>query len=275
MLGWRFWAAMGGMLRLVVVAVVITLAGWFVVAKWGEHARVSEQRALDSRLFDLTTRAIAPGSALACLDALAGETVELACEKALFASPETVAAAVSYMAAQVTLLSASKDRAPAGNGSALAPVRRAIESDRFGIAAHILAVREGCTAEQCGAFALLDDPTRVRANIAAQTFDALVQRHAAAWPGSVPAAASAATPAPASPASSPVASARNPNNLFFPSASSIPPVSIMNAEPGIPQDTTGSADATKPARRPLPPARPPAQGGAASSAPLPLAPAQP
>src|SRR5450755_4098342 len=34
--------------------------------------------------------------ALSCIDDLAGETVLLACEKALFGSPESVAAALSY-----------------------------------------------------------------------------------------------------------------------------------------------------------------------------------
>ena len=65
--------------------------------------------------FDLATRALAPGSALACLDTIAGETVENACEKALFASPEATAAAVSYVAAQLSLLAAGSDH-PAAVG---------------------------------------------------------------------------------------------------------------------------------------------------------------
>ena len=50
------------------------------------------------------TGAIAPGSALSCLDEMAGEAVSTACEKAVFASPEAVAAAVKYVAAQLALL---------------------------------------------------------------------------------------------------------------------------------------------------------------------------
>src|SRR3569833_897851 len=42
--------------------------------------------------------------ALACLDALAGDVVETACERAVFASAETTAAAVSYTAAQISRL---------------------------------------------------------------------------------------------------------------------------------------------------------------------------
>src|SRR5438477_2219293 len=87
------------------------LVGWFVLHQWNEHERVSDRRALEARAFDLTARATAPGSALACLDALAGKAVETACEKTLFASAEAVAAAVSHVAAQLTLLAAWRDHA--------------------------------------------------------------------------------------------------------------------------------------------------------------------
>ena len=278
-MGWRLQAAGAAMLRLAVLAAV-AWAGWLGFEQWVEHERLGSQRAFDARLFELTTRALAPGSALACLDALAGEAVELACEKSLFASPEAVAAAVSYVTAQLSLVSIAHERAGrpvASDGAALAQMQRAVESDRFGIAAHVLATRDGCTAEQCGAFALLDDSSRLSANITAQTFDAYVKRHAAAWPAEGARPADPATaPVAAASAPAPVAGARTPNNLFFPSASSIPPVSIMNAEPGAMQDTTGSAEATKPARKPtqpLPQARPPANAGVAPSSPLPLAPA--
>ncbi len=51
--------------------------------------------------------------ALACLDGLAGESVEAACEKALFASADSVAAGVSYTAAQITRLAAFGNAATA------------------------------------------------------------------------------------------------------------------------------------------------------------------
>ena len=44
--------------------------------------------------------------ALACLDGLAGESLETACEKALFASADSAAAGVSYTAAQISRLAA-------------------------------------------------------------------------------------------------------------------------------------------------------------------------
>jgi hypothetical protein len=265
-------------LRLALATAVLLIAGSFAFDRWTEHERAAERRALDARMVELMTRATAPGSALACLDALAGDAVEIACENALFASPEAVAAAVSYVAAQLTLLSAGRDLASRTEGQALAQLRRAAAIDRFGIVAHILATRDGCTAAQCSAFGLLDDASRVGVNIAEGTFDAHVKRHAAAWPsdaGRAVAAASAGNgPSPAA-----VAGGRSPNNLFFPSAASIPPVSIMNSEPGgtAPQDTTGSAEA-KTARKPAQPVPHPrpapnnANANASPAAPLPLAP---
>jgi hypothetical protein len=271
---WRIWTAVAAVFRLGVVVAAL-IVGWLTLEQWARQERLAEQRALEARAFDLMTRAMAPGSALACLDALAGTTVEAACEKALFAHPETVAAAITYVSAKLLLLSDARGFARGADASsAFAQLRRATEGDRFGFVAHVLAARDGCTAEQCAAFALLDDATRVAANITAQTFEAAVQRHAANWSGETghPVAGSTPPAAGATPASGPVAGVRTPNNLFFPSASSIPPVSIMNAEPGGggQQDTTGSAEA-KSVRRPAP--RPPGNAGVAPAAPLPIAPA--
>ena len=99
-------------------------------------------------------RAIAPGSALSCLDELAGETVEAACERAVFASPEGVAAAVSYVTAQLALLADGTALCPSSDANyagELASLRTALELDRFGIVAHVLVEREGCTVDRCDA----------------------------------------------------------------------------------------------------------------------------
>ena len=63
----------------------------------------ADRRALELRAQELTARTLAPGSALACLDAVAGANVDAACEKALFASAATVAAATSYAVARLEL----------------------------------------------------------------------------------------------------------------------------------------------------------------------------
>ena len=285
----------GAFSRVVLVRAVMILAGggmaWFVLDGWTKRELAVERRALEARAIDLTNRALMPGSALACLDASAGDTVEASCEKALFATPESTASAVSYVAAQLALLSdgAEFTRRDRSYAATLTYLRRAVEGDRFGLVAHTLAVRDGCTPEACRAFALLSDASRVRANLTERSFDYYVVRHAAGWPpiAKSPAASAlptiaAATPAPAtflasnaaSGAAPPVpangataqasarpAAVRPPGpNVFFPSAASIPPVSIMNAEPGMPSERAAPAAAAKPT--PTPPRRPTPQASA-------------
>src|ERR1700674_1864619 len=134
----------------------------------------SERRALDDRKTALMAGSIAPGSALSCLDELAGEAVEAACEKAVFASPEAVASAVKYVTAQLALLNdgtAYVARGDAAYASELAPLRTAIELDRFGLVAQVLKERDGCTVERCDALAQLHDSTRVLGNLRERTFE--------------------------------------------------------------------------------------------------------
>jgi hypothetical protein len=144
----------------------------------------SERRALDDRKRALMAGSIAPGSALSCLDKLAGEAVESACEKALFASPESVASAVKYVVAQIELLNdgtAYAGRGDAGYAAEFTPLRTAIEFDRFGLVAHVLRDREGCTVKHCDALARLRDSTRVLANLRDHTFEQRVKKYTAIW----------------------------------------------------------------------------------------------
>src|SRR5271163_4667200 len=196
----------------------------------------AERLALETRAAELNARALAPGSALACLDAVAGETVETACEKSLFATPAVVASATSYVAARFALLAdmvAYSQRGGADIGSALLPLRRSLEADRFGFVAHTLAVRDGCTSQNCSALVLLHDPARVRANLSGETLDRYLEHYTTVW------TQSSDSPVADSTASQPAALGLNgvPGqrkvsvNIDFPSASSIPAVSIMNPEP--------------------------------------------
>jgi hypothetical protein len=269
----------GRSVPVVVLVLVVALAGWWARDHFARRDLEAEQRAFDTRAFELATRAFMPGSALGCLDAIAGETVEEACEKAVFASPEATAAAVSYVAAQLSLLASAGDLGRAGRtNSATLALRRAVEADRFGIVAHVLAVRDGCAPDQCSAFAWLRDTSRINVNLAERPFEARLKTYAASWPavGSREVASTPLSPAPS-------AAAKVPNNLYFPSAKSIPPVNIMTAEPPPaqrpPQDTTGAAEAATPTPPRRPPQagaqpRPPASAAPARSAPTPLAPAQ-
>lgn len=251
-----------GALRWIATMAVVALLAIVGIERWKAWELAGEGRALEARAFELLTRAMAPGSALSCLDAVAGSAFQEGCEKALFATPESTAAAVSYVAAQLSLLAAERDhawRADVNSGASLVQLRRNAEWDAFGIVAHVLAARDGCTASECRALAILNSPQRVRANLAQRAFDANVSRYAAVWvskgrpevarltePTAAPelaAAAVATAPAPA-----PAPQPRKPNNYFFPSADSIPAVSIMSAEPTdapVDRSKTASAEAAR------------------------------
>jgi hypothetical protein len=223
----------------------------------------AERAALDARAMELTSRATRPGSALACLDGVSGDTVEAFCEKTLFATPEAVTASMSYAAAQLSLLADATDymrRGGTGYELVISNLRHAAETDRFGIVAHVLSQRDGCTSRQCRAFALFNDTSRVSRNLSEATFERTVGRYTESWPAvaaSPPDATVAAKqPLPAASASPSALAAVKPprRDLFFPSASSIPPINIMVAEPA---EARSNAPANT--RTPTPPARPQAQ----------------
>jgi hypothetical protein len=177
------------------------------------------------------------------------------------------AAAVSYVAAQLSLLAAATRAAGSG-----APVdrlkmglRRTIETDRFGIAAYVLAVREGCTPARCGAFALLGDPKQLRTNLAERRYETLVRNYMAAWPATAgtPVASGAQTTGAGAATAAAIPPRQPQKNLYFPSSSSIPSVTIMTAEPGAQDGVDGAqrqSTANPKGARPAP------------NAPLPLAP---
>lgn len=224
--------------------IVIGWAAWTSIDQGIVAQHRAERQALDARMAQLAASAVAPGSSLACLDAMAGREVEASCERALFASPQTAAAAAVYVEARLRLLADGLDyarRADRSYQAALVPLQLAAETDRFGFVAHVLAYRDGCTPQQCIAFALLHDATEVKAHMQAQTYDKTVARYAESWTEQGAANASAAgTPANAGLAVPTVVT----KPIDFPSAASIPPVSIMNPEPPAGAKTTPSAPRT-------------------------------
>jgi len=288
--GLRSNAARTGILALgalVGVAMIWALLGSPVAQDHG-----ADRRALEWRAQELTARTLAPGSALACLDAVAGENVDAACEKALFASAATVAAATSYAAARLELLSDMAAYVKRGGGDIdgiLLPLRHSLETDAYGFVAHALAVRDGCTSQNCKALDVLADASRVRANLSGQTLDRYLDRYLTAWaqqpdgPGPVADAATQSQPTyqPGAPGQHKIV------NIDFPTAASIPPVSIMNPEPGAkptaagtassaanpspqaPAAATASAPPSKKLRKQA--ASPPAQAPAVATAPAPAA----
>ena len=227
--------------RVIPVALGAVLGASMTWAFFGGSSNTSsERRALEQRAAELAARTFAPGSPLACLDALAGESVEAACEKTIFNSPASVAAATSFVAARLALLSdiaAYAGRGGAAIDEASMPLRRALETDRFGFLAHVLATRDSCTSENCKTLALLRDPSHVRANLRDATFNHYLERYLLIW---AKAAEPVVAEAPPVQTAAPVAAQATPPsprrmvNIDFPSAASIPAVNIMNPEPSGP-----------------------------------------
>jgi hypothetical protein len=186
--------------------------------------------------------------ALSCIDDLAGDAVLAACEKSLFGSAESAAAAVSYAASLITQLTASGDVAAANRGMTpeLQAVRRAVERDRYGLMAQALVARDHCTLSECPAFRAINDSHQIVANMDQRTYDGMVSRYAPSW--NAPAAAGGGAGG-AVAALSPSMPTGRPTNAEFPSAASTPPVSIMTPEPGpaAPRAPAPAANTSAPA----------------------------
>jgi hypothetical protein len=225
---------------------------------------------------------------LSCIDDLAGEAVLTACERALFGSAESTAAALAYAASQITRVTALGDVAAANRNMTpeLQAVRRAVERDRYGLMAYALAARDHCTPADCAAFRALTDHHQIVANMDDRVYDGLVSRYAPLW--NAPATVGPVAALPSSGLTG------KPTNAEFPTAASTPAVSIMTPEPGVanpapaPRPPAAVANAPLPSPRPTPapvvaattpPPAPaaakkqPAPKSARASAPVQLAPA--
>lgn len=255
-----FRSGLSNLLALVVrigAIVLVVVFAWYYLDRAAEQQRAEERRSLDQRGLELTSRSIVPGSALACLDATSGDSVEGACERAVFANAETVAAATALVGARLALLNDANDFANRNpsyqNSVTLAGLQRTISADRFGLVAHVLATRDGCTFENCDAFVMVNDANRLRANLRERTFDALVARYATNWPTRARAAAPSTT------------------SMTFPPAASMPPVpNSESPAPAQPFAATPPAPST-----PASPAAPANTQPAAQKRPPPAKTAQP
>ena len=258
--------------------------GWALLNRSAASERAAEHHAFEQRAAALAANGRVPGQALACLGGMAGEQVESACERAVFATPDLVAAAVAYVAAQVALLSDALDASRHGENydAIIVPVRRGLETDRYGIVAYVLLQQENCSPDQCAGLALLRDANHVRSNLQEKPFNGLVAKYAPSWAnarlGPPMADLSRVAPGPAgAPTGVPVSS-----KYDFPSSSSIPAVNIMGSEPPAPPPAGATATAPPPAATggatstapeavatpaPVPPRRPPAARPPAARAP--------
>jgi hypothetical protein len=198
---------------------------------------------------------IVASPALACVDDLAGDAVLTLCEKSLFGSAESVAAALSYASSQISRLTAFGDVAAADKNLTpeIEALRRAVERDRYGLMAYALVVRDRCTPADCAAFRALTDHRHIAANMDERLYDTLVSRYAPIW--GLPSAAAPTAPVAALVPGVPTG---RPTNAEFPSASSTPAVSIMTPEPGVaatslaPRSASPAANAPSSSPRPTP-----------------------
>jgi hypothetical protein len=223
---------------------------------------------------------------LSCIDDLAGEAVLNACEKTLFGSADSAAAAVAYAAAQITRLTAFGDLATAdkATNTELQALRRAVERDRYGLMAYVLMARDHCTPASCAAFGALADNRQVVANMDERHYENLITRYAPSW-NAPPQAALAPGVVAALPPSMPTG---KPTTADFPSSASIPPVNIMTPEPSraVPSAAAAGAPVPRPpaatpsataspalaaAKKPPAPKRPPATTAPVQIAPAPTA----
>lgn len=206
--------------------------------------------------------AAAPATpAMSCIDDLAGDTVGQACEKAVFGSAESTAAAISYAASMISRLTALGDVATAQRtmSTDMQALRRAVEHDRYGLMAQVLSARNRCTPTDCAVYRSLTDNHQIITNMDEHLFDSIVARYAPSWNAPAPVAATASTSTPLAmlPASVPTG---RPTNAEFPSAADTPAVSIMSPEP-----KTGTTSKPAPAAASAPPATRPAQTAASPS----------
>jgi hypothetical protein len=133
------------------------------------------------------------------------------------------------------------ERGGRGIDKTLKPLRRALEVDPYGFLAYVLVIDDGCSSESCPALALLPHPDHVRTNLIAQTLQHYVEQYRQAW-ARLPSEAMAE---PLGTQRAAMAEADTPGrhkvDIDFPSAASIPPISIMNPEP----KTSAAAEAAR------------------------------
>jgi hypothetical protein len=198
---------------------------------------------------------------LSCIDDLAGDAVLNACEKTLFGSAESSAAAVAYAASLMTQLVETGDASTVKNRSSeFLALRRAVERDRYGLMAYVLTARDHCSPQACPAFRSLADSRQLAANMDEHVYENLITRYASSW--NAPAQGGAGAGAGMVAALPPTMPTGRPTNAEFPTSASTPAVSIMAPEPGPGAKPAAAAVARAPAT-----AAPPAPAAAAAPAP--------
>jgi len=208
-----------------------SLATWFILQQTALLHRDQVEQAFVARTEELNARALTAGSPLSCLNVSQDQSLVAPCEKVIFASPENVAAAISYVSDQLALLvEIQGHRADQQDNAVTIRLRRSLEADPFGVVAHVL-TSSGCSSDACKLFDLFQDTRKIRGDLIAQIFEKhLAQYEQEVWAKVAELEQRAAV----------LPTRRKPlADITYPSAASIPAVSIMEPEPN--SNSTSSA----------------------------------
>jgi hypothetical protein len=168
--------------QLAIVAVVAG-AAYFGLKQTEDSSRLLERKAIEDRAAALLVQSNQPGSVLGCLHVAATSTLDEACELAIFAEPQRVASAVGITADHIALLydaTLYAVREPAFL-ERFEGLRRSLEADPYGLVAHVFAKDHKCIPDSCTRYRILKETDKVKANLAAQKFEALLAKHKQSW----------------------------------------------------------------------------------------------
>ena len=143
---------------------------WILLDGSARRDLAIERRALDGRANELMVRAVMPGSALACLNGMAGEAVEACVLEGAVCNAGSDGRRYVLRLSATHIVGRCRRVCPSGfelHGRT-GQLRHSAELDRYGIVAHVLAARDACSADHCPIFALLNDASRVSTNLAEQ-----------------------------------------------------------------------------------------------------------
>lgn len=172
------------------LALVAVVAGgaYFGLKHFEEGNTSGERRALEERANNLLGQANQQGSVLGCLNSSASPVLDEACEKAIFAEPQRLATAVGNVTERLKLLNdvaAFAQREP-DFADRFEVLRRSLETDTYGLVAHVLATENKCIPDSCARFRLLKDTEKVKANLTSRRFDTLLAKYSPGWTATKP-----------------------------------------------------------------------------------------
>ncbi len=175
----------GGLATLAQLSLVAVVGGaaYFGLKLYEDSSRLSERLALEERAAALLAQSGQPDSVLGCLNVALAPALDGACEKVVFAEPQRITSAISVIADRMTLLEdidafATREPAFAQRFEAL---RKSLESDPYGIVAHVLSAQFKCLPDSCPRLRIFKNAEKIKANLESRTFDRLLLANKESW----------------------------------------------------------------------------------------------